>query len=93
MENVHNAADFPAAQAVHDPAELSQLGIDETRAQAPTPLSSKAKLTAWALGIAGLLALCTLIVGAVTLLEWATPYLRYLYFLWLGSGSSDVAVL
>ncbi|KAM9863822.1 hypothetical protein ACI1US_00299 [Leucobacter sp. BZR 635] len=93
MENDHTAADYPAAQAVHEPAELTQLGIDETRAQAPTPLSPKAKLTAWALGIGGLLALCTLIVGAVTILELASPYLRYLYFLWIGSGSSDVAAL
>lgn len=107
MENVHNAADSPAAQAVHAPAEqhsdeaarladavgdgeLTQLGIDGTRANAPKPLSPKAKLTAWALAIGGLLSLCVLIVMAVTVLEWATPYLRYLYFLWLGAGGTEL---
>lgn len=69
-------------------AEMSQLGIDGARPNAPKPLSPKAKLTAWALGIGGLLSLCALIVIGVTILEWASPLLRYLYFLWIGSGGS-----
>ncbi|GAA1318506.1 hypothetical protein ACFSWE_07260 [Leucobacter albus] len=81
------AAQEPGNGALH---ELGLDALPETPSiAAEAHLPGRTKLTAWGLGIAGVLAFATLTLGAIAAVDWAIPYLRYLYLVLLGSGGSE----
>lgn len=72
-----------------DVRDVRELGLEEVEVDPLEPLSPKTKLTAWGLGIGGAVAFASLALGAIVVIDWLIPYVRYLYLLWLGSGSAD----
>ncbi|MFF8818137.1 hypothetical protein ACF07D_09100 [Leucobacter sp. NPDC015123] len=79
--------DSTAAQSFTDPG-LHELGIDVPLAGDTGPVEGRTKLAAWGLGVAGTLAFATLVVGAIAVVNWALPYVHYIYLALVGGGQS-----
>lgn len=79
--------DSTAAQNLGDPG-LHELGIDDAPAADTEPVEGRTRLAAWGLGLAGTLAFATLVVGAIAVVNWALPYVHYIYLALVGGGQS-----